>query len=69
MKNLIGLAALNLLVVTGYTATENANRPHNLPAPVVDTDYYEGNPEKAELGRLLFFDKILSGNQNIACGT
>ena len=43
MKNWIGLAALNLLVVTGYTATENANRPHNLPEPAVDSDYYDGN--------------------------
>jgi len=25
--------------------------------------------EKAELGRLLFYDKILSGNRNISCGT
>ncbi len=40
--------------------------------PVRDSDFYEDNrfaPEKVELGRLLFFDKILSGNKNIACGT
>ncbi len=43
-----------------------------LPDPVVDADYYDGGvaaPEKVELGRLLFFDKILSGNKNIACAT
>ncbi len=42
-----------------------------LPAPVVDTDFYESanSSAKFELGRLLFFDKALSGNQNIACAT
>ena len=43
-----------------------------LPSAVADEDYYEdGRPsqEKVELGRLLFFDKILSGNRNISCST
>lgn len=42
------------------------------PAPVNDTDYYaDGAPraEKVELGRMLFFDKLLSGNRNISCAT
>ena len=41
-------------------------------APVADSDFYDdGRPPaaKVELGRLLFFDKILSGNRNIACAT
>lgn len=29
----------------------------------------EINPQKVELGRLLFFDKILSGNKDISCAT
>lgn len=40
--------------------------------PVADSDYYDnGAPDtaKVELGRLLFFDKVLSGNRNIACAT
>lgn len=44
----------------------------SLPSPVTDADYYNNgkpNPDKVELGRLLFFDKILSGNKNIACST
>lgn len=43
-----------------------------LPAPVTDRDYYDdGNPDShlVELGQNLFFDKILSGNLNISCGT
>lgn len=40
--------------------------------PAEDSDYHDnGAPDLArvELGRLLFFDKILSGNLNISCAT
>ena len=40
--------------------------------PVRDRDFYADgapSPAKVELGRALFFDKILSGNRNIACAT
>lgn len=43
-----------------------------LPSPVADRDYHDdGTPDRAkvELGRALFFDKILSGNRNISCAT
>lgn len=43
-----------------------------LLSPLTDRDFYDdGAPpaEKVELGRLLFFDKILSGNRNISCAT
>lgn len=43
-----------------------------LPKPTTNSDFYgNGNPGqvKVELGRLLFFDKILSGNKNISCAT
>ncbi|MCK0119242.1 methylamine utilization protein MauG [Loktanella sp. F6476L] len=32
-------------------------------------DYIPVDPLQAELGQLLFYDKILSGNRNISCGT
>jgi cytochrome c peroxidase len=44
----------------------------DLPDPADDADFYDnGNPDpaKAALGAQLFFDKILSGNLNIACAT
>ena len=44
----------------------------DLPGPVTDRDYYyDAQPasDKVELGRMLFFDKILSGNRNISCAT
>ncbi|MEM9439158.1 MAG: cytochrome c peroxidase, partial [Pseudomonadota bacterium] len=32
-------------------------------------DFHAVDPAKAKIGQLLFYDKILSGNRNIACGT
>jgi len=40
-----------------------------LPDAVTDTDYRTHSQEQVELGRNLFFDKILSGNMNISCAT
>lgn len=43
-----------------------------LPQLVTDQDYREDgtpDPAKVELGRVLMFDKILSGNKNISCAT
>lgn len=43
-----------------------------VPPPIQDSDYYDNgspNAAKVELGRLLFFDKIISGNRNISCAT
>lgn len=39
------------------------------PAPVGDDAYRPTDPKVVELGRLLFWDPILSGNRNISCGT
>lgn len=36
---------------------------------VTNADFLASNPKKAELGKLLFFDKILSGNNNTSCAT
>jgi cytochrome c peroxidase len=45
---------------------------HRLPDAVTDGDYFnKGMPNMAKvmLGKVLFFDKILSGNQNTSCAT
>ncbi|MGB3553109.1 MAG: cytochrome c peroxidase [Jannaschia sp.] len=39
------------------------------PAPVTDTDYRTTDPAVVALGRLLFWDPVLSGNRDISCGT
>ncbi|MEL6644223.1 MAG: cytochrome c peroxidase [Pseudomonadota bacterium] len=40
-----------------------------LPAPLTDADFLPVDPDQAKIGQLLFYDKILSGNRNISCGT
>ncbi len=38
-------------------------------AALSNDDFRQFPPSQVEVGRLLFFDKILSGNRNISCGT
>ncbi|MEO0703277.1 MAG: cytochrome c peroxidase [Pseudomonadota bacterium] len=40
-----------------------------LPPPLTDADFLPVDPGQAKIGQLLFYDKILSGNRNISCGT
>ncbi len=40
-----------------------------LPAPLTDADFLPVDPEEAALGRLLFYDPILSGNRTVSCAT
>jgi len=42
---------------------------NQLPEPLTDEDFYLYSAEKVELGNLLFYDKILSGNMNTSCAT
>ena len=56
----------------GQPARKGEVARRNLPDPVQDSDFYSsGSPlrAKVELGKLLFFDKLLSGNKNISCAT
>ena len=40
-----------------------------LPPPLTDADFTPVDMGQAKIGQLLFHDKILSGNRNIACST
>lgn len=44
-------------------------RAYPLPEPITEADFHSFDPDKAKLGQLLFFDKVLSGNRNISCAT
>jgi len=57
------LATATLLLCSATT------RPAGLPAPITDDDYRPIDPAEVKLGQLLFYDRILSGNRNIACAT
>jgi len=59
----LALCLLSLLAM-GPAIAETA-----LPAPVTDADYIATDPDQVALGRLLFWDPVLSGNRNISCGT
>lgn len=41
----------------------------DLPRPLTEDDFLPVDGAKAKIGQLLFYDKILSGNRNISCGT
>lgn len=38
-------------------------------AQIKPEDYIPADPAQAQVGQLLFYDKVLSGNRNISCGT
>jgi cytochrome c peroxidase len=40
-----------------------------LPPPADEQDFYPINQQQQQLGKLLFFDKIISGNKNTSCAT
>ena len=61
-----GFAAALALLLAGGTGPEELP---GLPDPVRDADYAPVRREEAELGRLLFYDPILSGNREVACAT
>jgi cytochrome c peroxidase len=68
-QTLLILAALGALLAP---ALAGDGTPAILPGPVTDADYRDGgrpSAAKVELGRMLFFDKLLSGNRNISCAT
>lgn len=48
-------------------ASDDKDKDSDFPEP--DYDFRTPSADKVELGRNLMFDKILSGNKNISCGT
>jgi cytochrome c peroxidase len=58
------LSRVLTLLLVPFAATAQ-----DLPRPVDDSMYVATRPEEVALGRLLFWDPILSGNRNISCGT
>ena len=58
-----------LIVVQLISAGISYNTFANTAFMTSDADFPPRNIAKEELGKLLFFDKILSGNKNISCAT
>lgn len=67
----IGMSVVMATLLTGSLFSQSVFA-RQLPDPVTDADYFnKGMPNmaKVKLGKSLFFDKILSGNQNDSCAT
>lgn len=56
--------ALAMLLLAG-AATAQSKDMYKVAAE----DFFTFDPAKAKIGQLLFYDKVLSGNENISCGT
>ncbi|MFK7879533.1 cytochrome-c peroxidase [Roseobacter sp.] len=41
----------------------------DVPPPITDADYMQLSMSEVQLGQMLFYDPILSGNRNISCAT
>lgn len=72
-NSLCSLFAACLLSVNTPALSNNdplaKNTKLEYPLPAQEQIFYPRNPKQEKLGRLLFFDKIISGNKNIACAT
>ena len=68
LRSPLALAVAGLMLTMTAVTTAEARR---LPAPATDADFrvYPNQAERVELGQLLFFDKIISGNLNDSCAT
>jgi len=65
---LAGTAAFGLLLVAARDG-ESQGSPSALPKSFAVPSDNPSSPEKVALGRLLFWDPILSGNRDVACAT
>ncbi|MGB1255196.1 MAG: cytochrome-c peroxidase [Thiolinea sp.] len=64
------LIIIGLMLLTGFTSIPvQANTVPALPEPLTAQDFRPFDEARAKIGQQLFYDKILSGNRNIACAT
>ncbi|MCG3267403.1 cytochrome-c peroxidase [Yoonia sp. I 8.24] len=56
------------ILIVGFFCAQVA-RAQELPRPITAADFVAVNMQEARLGQLLFYDPILSGNQEVACAT
>lgn len=63
------LAAAPGPLAAGPPAGAGPVTAEDLPRRISAADFDPGPPAAAAMGRLLFYDGILSGNRNISCGT
>ncbi len=71
VTRLIIITCLLLISNISISASSHHARRNKieLPPPAYDQDFYSINKQQQQLGKLLFFDKIISGNKNTSCAT
>ncbi len=60
---------LSVLILVGGQSVHAGDLKYPLPEPLSPDDFLSFDDRQVRLGQLLFYDKILSGNKNISCGT
>ena len=63
---LLGIGSV-LAAISFASADEHSSAL--LPAPVTEDMFLPFDPDRALLGRMLFYDPVISGNRNISCAT
>ncbi|MDA1155615.1 MAG: cytochrome-c peroxidase, partial [Proteobacteria bacterium] len=56
-------------LVLGFAVMAGNAAAQDLPPPLTDADFKPVSLIEAELGQLLFYDPILSGNRDVSCAT
>ncbi len=73
MLNIISIFLTSLIFLFMFPATSQSQEQSSLLAPLPDRipspDNNPTTPEKVDLGKQLFFDKRLSGNNDMSCAT
>jgi len=66
MRGLVFRFAMSMAMGIGVVS---GARAADLPPPLTDADFRPLRFEEAQLGQLLFYDPLLSGNKEVACAT
>ena len=69
IRYIVAVIAISLLGKSGVVNSAGTGHGKGPALPAPEYDFRTSSAEKVELGRNLMFDKILSGNRNISCGT
>lgn len=59
----------SIILTILFASTATVATASDLPNPILPSDFPVLDTETVALGRQLFFDPVLSGNDNIACAT
>ena len=65
----MGLCFFIILILLVFPELSHSKSKTKISEIVKESDFFPVKQNRVKLGRLLFYDNILSGNRNISCGT